>query len=159
MSDAKTALQDGPGFKMAVIDAIPERAWFAQLPGNWDMRPREASITTRSFASLSPFHNFARGKRSGNPWGEALALLQTPSGQPFYFNHHVSPDDYDSADEKKPGNTAVTGQIGVGKTTLVIGLLLFALKYLGLRGVFFDKDRGAEIAIRRLGGKYHALNR
>jgi type IV secretion system protein VirB4 len=159
MSEARTAMQDGPGFKMAVIDAIPECAWFAQLPGNWTMRPREASITSRNFAGLSPFHNFARGKRSGNPWGEALALLQTPSGQPYYFNHHVSADDHDATDEKKPGNTAVIGQIGTGKTTLVLGLLLFALKYQGLRGVFFDKDRGAEIAIRRLGGKYNALKR
>lgn len=159
MSDAKTALQDGPGFRMAVIDAIPECAWFAQLPGNWALRPREACITSRNFASLSPFHNFARGKRHGNPWGDALALLQTPSGQPFYFNHHVSTDGRDATDEKKPGNTTVIGQIGVGKTTLVIGFLLFALKYKGLRGVFFDKDRGAEIAIRRLGGRYSALRR
>lgn len=159
MSDAKTALQDGPGFKMAVIDAIPECAWFAQLPGNWSMRPREASITSLNFASLSPFHNFARGKRTGNPWGDALALLQTPSGQPFYFNHHVSQDGLDAADEKRPGNTVVIGQVGVGKTTLVVGLLLFAMKYKGLRGVFFDKDRGAEIAIRRLGGSYSTLKR
>lgn len=157
MSDAKNALQDGPGFKMAVLDAIPECAWFAQLPGNWTMRPREASITSLNFASLSPFHNFLRGKRLGNPWGEALALFQTPSGQPFYFNHHVSQDDRDASDEKRPGNTVVIGQVGVGKTTLVIGLLLFAMKYKGLRGVFFDKDRGAEIAIRRLGGHYRAL--
>jgi type IV secretion system protein VirB4 len=67
MAEATTALQDGPGFKMAVIDAISECAWFAQLSGNWDMRPREASITSRNFASLSPLHSFARGKRSGNP--------------------------------------------------------------------------------------------
>lgn len=159
IQEARTALQDGPGFKMAVIDAIPECAWFAQLPGNWDMRPREASITSRNFASLSPFHNFARGKRNGNPWGEALALMRTPSGQPYYLNHHVSPEDKDSTDEKKPGNTSVIGTTGVGKTTLVMGLMLFALKYAGLRGVFFDKDRGAEIGIRRLGGKYYALKR
>lgn len=159
MSDAKASLQDGPGFKMAVVDAIPECAWFAQLPGNWRLRPREAAITSLNFASLSPLHNFAQGKRFGNPWGEALALLQTPSGQPFYFNYHVSPEDFDATDDKKPGNTAVIGQIGVGKTTLVIGLLLFSLKYRGLRGIFFDKDRGAEIAIRRLGGKYCALKR
>lgn len=159
MSEAKTALQDGPGFRMAVIDAIPECAWFAQLPGNWHMRPREATITSRNFAALSPFHNFARGKRTGNPWGDALALMQTPSGQPYYFNHHVSAEDHDAIDEKKPGNTSVIGQIGTGKTTLVLGLLLFALKYQGLRGVFFDKDRGAEIAIRCLGGKYQALKR
>jgi type IV secretion system protein VirB4 len=159
MADARTALQDGPGFKVAVVDAIPECAWFAQLPGNWHMRPREASISSRNFTSLSPLHNFAQGKRSGNPWGEALALMQTPSGQPHYLNHHVSPEDHDAVDEKKPGNTVVIGQTGVGKTALVCGLMLFALKYAGLRGVFFDYNRGAEICIRRLGGRYSALKR
>lgn len=28
-----------------------------------------------------------------------------------------------------------------------------------LKGVFFDKDRGAEIGIRRIGGQYYALER
>jgi type IV secretion system protein VirB4 len=159
MAEARTALQDGPGFKMASIDAIPECAWFAQLPGNWGMRPREATITSLNFVSLSPFHNFARGKRTGNPWGEALALLRTPSLQPYYLNYHVSPDDEDVTDKKYPGNTAIIGTTGVGKTTLAVGLMMFQLKVSGFRGVFFDKDRGAEIAIRRIGGKYFALKR
>jgi len=159
MSEARSLLQDGPGFKMAVIDAIPECAWFAQLPGNWSMRPREASISSRNFACLSPFHNFARGKRDGNPWGEALALMKTPSGQPYYLNFHVSPEDRDSSDEKYPGNTFICGSTGVGKTALEMALLAFAMKYPGLRCVFFDKDRGAEIGIRAMGGKYVALKR
>jgi type IV secretion system protein VirB4 len=159
MSAARAKLQDGPGFKMSVVDAIPECAWFAQLPGNWSMRPREASITSRNFACLAPFHNFARGKRIGNPWGEALALMKTPSGQPYYFNFHASPDAKDSTDEKYPGNTFICGSTGVGKTALVMALLAFALKYPGLRAVFFDKDRGAEIGIRALGGEYFALKR
>jgi type IV secretion system protein VirB4 len=159
MSSARAKLQDGPGFKMAVVDAIPECAWFAQLPGNWSMRPREAAITSRNFACLSPLHSFARGKRTGNPWGEALALMKTPSGQPYYFNFHASPEDKDSTDEKYPGNTFVCGTTGVGKTALVMALLSFSLKYKGLRAVFFDKDRGAEIGIRALGGKYFALKR
>ena len=159
MSDARAKLQDGPGFKMAVVDAIPECAWFAQVPGNWSMRPREASITSRNFACLSPFHNFSRGKRAGNPWGEALALMKTPSGQPYYFNFHASPEDKDSTDEKYPGNTFICGSTGVGKTAFVMSLLCFAQKYEGLRAVFFDKDRGAEIGIRALGGKYYALKR
>jgi type IV secretion system protein VirB4 len=159
MSDARAKLQDGPGFKMAVVDAIPECAWFAQVPGNWSMRPREASITSRNFACLSPFHNFSRGKRAGNPWGEALALMKTPSGQPYYFNFHASPEDKDSTDEKYPGNTFICGSTGVGKTAFVMALLCFAQKYEGLRAVFFDKDRGAEIGIRALGGKYFALKR
>lgn len=159
VSAARSSLQDGPGFKMSVIDAIPEAAWFAQLPGNWDLRPREALITSRNFACLSPFHNFARGKRSGNPWGEALALMKTPSGQPYYLNFHVSPENKDSTDEKYPGNTFICGTTGVGKTALEMSLLAFATKYAGLRCVFFDKDRGAEIGIRAMGGKYYALKR
>ena len=159
VAEARAALQDGPGFKTAVVDAIPECAWFAQLPGNWNMRPREASLTSRNFTNLSPLHNFAQGKQFGNPWGEALALMQTPSGQPYFLNHHVSPEDIDSTDEKKPGNTVVIGQTGAGKTVLVLGLMLFALKYQGSHGIFFDKDRGAEICIRRLGGSYCALKR
>lgn len=159
IAEARTVLQDGPGFKMALIDAIPECAWFAQLPGNWSLRPREASITSRNFICLSPFHNFARGKRHGNPWGEALALFKTPSGQPFYFNFHVSPEDEDSTDKKLPGNTFICGSTGVGKTVVEMSLLAFATKYAGLRSVFFDKDRGAEIAIRAMGGKYFPLKR
>jgi len=159
VSNARSAMQDGPGFTMAVIDAIPECAWFAQIPGNWSWRPREASITSRNFACLSPFHSFARGKRSGNPWGEALALMKTPSGQPYYLNFHASPENKDSTDEKYPGNTFICGTTGVGKTVLEMALLAFATKYPGLRCVFFDKDRGAEIGIRAMGGRYFALKR
>lgn len=159
MSEARSVLQDGPGFKMSVIDAVPECAWFAQLPGNWNMRPREASITSRNFVCLSPLHNFARGKRDGNPWGEALALMKTPSGQPYYLNFHVSPEDKDSTDEKYPGNTFICGTTGVGKTALEMSLIAFATKYSGMRAVAFDKDRGMEIGIRAMGGKYFALKR
>lgn len=159
LSDARAALQDQAGFKMAIVDAIPEAAWFAQLPGNWDLRPREAKLTSRNFAGLSPFHNFEEGKRSGNPWGEAVALFQTPSGQPFYFNFHVSPAHRDASGEALPGNTFICGATGSGKTVLQTSLLAFALKYSDLRAVCFDKDRGMEVGIRALGGQYRALER
>jgi type IV secretion system protein VirB4 len=159
MSDARAVMQDQAGFKMAVIDVVPEAAWFAQLPGNWDLRPREAKLTSRNFAGLSPFHNFEFGKRDGNPWGEAVALFQTPSGQPFYFNFHVSPAHRNSEGEALPGNTFICGTTGSGKTVLQTALLAFSLKYPGLRAVCFDKDRGMEIGIRALGGRYRALER
>ena len=62
---------------------VADAAWFAQMPGNWAWRPRDAKLSSRAFAALACGHNFARGKRDGNPWGQALALLRTPSGQPF----------------------------------------------------------------------------
>jgi type IV secretion system protein VirB4 len=157
LADAKAAF-DGPGFKMAVVDVVPECAWFAQLPGNWAQRPREASITSYNFACLSPLHNFATGKRSGNPWGEALALLKTPSGQPYFLNFHASPEARDNTDEKYPGNTSVLGFTGVGKTTVVGFLLAQSDKYQA-RLVAFDKDRGMEILIRAMGGRYTAFKR
>lgn len=157
MASAKSALEDGPGYRVAVGDVVPEAAWYAQLPGNWWMRPRQASITSRNFAAMAPLHNFPSGKREGNPWGQCIALLESPSGQPFFFNFHVSPPKVDSIDEKLPGNTTVLGTTGVGKTTLVMALLAFATKVQGLRAVFFDKDRGAEIGIRAMGGNYRSL--
>ncbi|MGN6210553.1 VirB4 family type IV secretion/conjugal transfer ATPase [Asticcacaulis sp.] len=159
MADARAVLQDQAGFKVSPIDVIPEAAWFAQLPGNWELRPREAKLTSRNFAGLSPFHNFESGKRDGNPWGEAVALFQTPSGQPYYFNFHVSPAYRNSVGEALPGNTFICGATGAGKTVLQTSLLAFSLKYPGLRAVCFDKDRGMEIGIRALGGVYRALER
>jgi len=159
LSDARADLQDQAGFKMSVIDMVPEAAWFAQMPGNWDLRPREAKMTSRNFAGLSPFHNFESGKRNGNPWGEAVALFQTPSGQPFYFNFHISPAHRDAEGEALPGNTFICGSTGSGKTVLQTALLSFSLKFPGLRAVCFDKDRGMEIGIRALGGSYRALER
>lgn len=149
---------DGPAFKMAVNDAVPEAAWFSQLPGNWWMRPREAFLTSYAFACLSPFHSFGMGKRSGNPWGDAITLLKTPNGQPYYFNFHSSSPDHDATDEKLPGNTTVLGATGVGKTATVAFLLSQTLKT-PARMVLFDKDRGLEIFVRAVGGRYRTFKR
>ncbi len=159
IADARSSLANVGGFKMAVVDVVPECAWFSQLPGNWRMRPREAKLTSRNFAALAPFHNFGGGKREGNPWGEALVLMQTPNAQPFYLNFHTTPDDEDSTDEKAAGNTFICGATGSGKTTLQMMLLASATKYPGFRALFLDLDRGAEIGIRAMGGKYVAIAR
>jgi len=159
MSDVRAVLQDEGGFKMSVVDIVPEACWFAQLPGNWYLRPREAKLTSRNFAGLSPLHNFEVGKRDGNPWGEAVVLFQTPSRQPFYFNFHVSAANRDCEGEAMAGNTFICGTTGSGKTVLQTSLVAFSLKYPGLRAVCFDKDRGMELGIRALGGAYYALKR
>ncbi|MBX9792836.1 MAG: VirB4 family type IV secretion/conjugal transfer ATPase, partial [Burkholderiaceae bacterium] len=80
------AVGEASSLQMAPVDLVADAAWFAQMPGNWQWRPREAKLSSRAFAALASGHNFARGKRDGNPWGEALAVLRTPSGQPFFLN-------------------------------------------------------------------------
>lgn len=152
------AVGEASSLQMSPVDLVADAAWFAQMPGNWQWRPRDAKLSSRAFAALASGHNFARGKRDGNPWGEALALLRTPSGQPFYLNLHSSPDGEDSGDKKLPGNTLIIGSTGVGKTTLEMFLLTLTRKWdPAPRLVLFDLDRGCEIAIRALGGLYFTL--
>jgi len=159
MAYARTALQEDAGYKVATVDVVPECAHFAQLPGSWKWRPRVASITSRNLASMSPMHNFDLGKRAGNPWGEAVAILQTPARQPYYLNLHQMVLGRDRFGEKDPGNTFICGMIGTGKSVLLGFILTMLTKVLGLRILFFDKDRGAEILIRALGGRYRQLQR
>jgi len=152
------AVGEACSLQMQPVDLIADAAWFAQMPTNWQWRPREAKLSSRAFSALASGHNFARGKRDGNPWGEALALLRTPSGQPFYLNLHKSPESEDSEDKKHPGNTLIIGSTGVGKTTLVMMLLALTRKWNPVpRLVLFDLDRGSEIALRAFGGRYFTL--
>ena len=74
-------------------------------------------------------------------------MLETTSGGPYRFSFHVG----------DLGNTVVIGPSGTGKTVLLNFLVAQTSRIDGARVVFFDKDRGAEIAIRALGGRYRVL--
>jgi type IV secretion system protein VirB4 len=155
IASARTTLGD-QGFLAARIDLALDEAYWAQLPGNWKCRPRIVPISTRNYAGLASLHNFATGKRDGNPWGQAVTILKTLNGQPYYVNFHASKEDEDNRDEKLLGNTKIIGMSGAGKTVLLGFLLAQAMKY--SPSVFaFDKDRGMEILIRGVGGKYSAV--
>ena len=152
---ARAALQD-QGFLTARVDLSLEAAYWSQLPGNWRYRPRIAKLTSKNFAGLASYHNFPSGKRDNNPWGQAVTLLKTPSGQPYYFNFHSTKTEEDSEDKKVLGNTKIIGQSGSGKTVL-LGMLLCQSRKYKPTCVLFDKDRGMEILIRAMRGRYLAV--
>jgi len=160
-TSAMTIIQD-QGFLAAMVTTATDAAFYAQLPCNWSYRPRVAGLTSKNFAGLSSFHNFRAGKRDGNPWGQALTLLKTPSGQPLYLNFHYSKGDEDNFDKKLLGNTRIIGQSGAGKTVLMNFCLSQAQKFShnapsGFCNVFFDKDEGAKATILAIGGKYLSI--
>jgi type IV secretion system protein VirB4 len=107
---------------------------------------------------MCAMHNFSLGKRDKNPWGEAVTIFRSPARQPVYFNFHPSSPQEDALGKSALGNCQIIGQSGGGKTVLALFLMMNLLKY-GTQMVFFDKDRGAEIAIRAAGGKYLSLQR
>lgn len=158
-SGAMTALQNS-GFLPALITTAADAAFFSQLPGSWRYRPRVARLTSLNFASLAPMHNFRSGKRNGNPWGPAVTMFKTPSGQPAYFNFHAVRGDEDAYDKKVLGNTSIIGKSGTGKTVLINFLLSMSQKFRNgseYTTVFFDKDEGAKATILAVGGKYLSI--
>lgn len=123
-----------------------EPAFWAQFPGNFRYIARRGLISTGNFAGLASGHNFALGRAQGNHWGEAVTLLETTAAGPYYFNFH----------QGDLGNFTVIGPSGSGKTVVLNFLLAQARKFRP-RIIFFDKDRGAELFIRAIGGRYDLL--
>ncbi len=127
-------------------DIALEPAFWAQFPANFKYIGRKALVSSRNFAGLASLHNFPVGRARGNHWGEAVSLLETTAAGPYFFNFHKG----------DLGNFTVIGPSGSGKTVVLNFLLAQARKF-APRIVFFDKDRGAELFIRAIGGQYDRL--
>ncbi|QNG45760.1 VirB4 family type IV secretion/conjugal transfer ATPase [Sphingobium yanoikuyae] len=123
-----------------------EAAYWAQFPGNFPYIARRALISSRNFASLASCHNFPSGRATGNHWGDAVTILESTAAGPYHFNFH----------QGDLGNFTVIGPSGSGKTVVLNFLLAQARKF-DPRIIFFDKDRGAELFIRAIGGVYDIL--
>lgn len=157
------------GFIVTLSSTSLPAAFCAQLPGVYTLRPRLVPVSSMNFAEMASFHNFYRGKRDQNPWGEAIAILKTPSKQPYYLNLHNSVLMKDEYGEKTLGNTSVIGTAGSGKTMTLNFIATMLQKYSKpnsfadsaktkrLTTVYFDKDRGAELSVRALGGQYYTV--
>ncbi len=129
-------------------DLNAEAAFWAQLPGNLGYVARGAMISSKNFAGFASLHNYPSGRPAGNHWGPAIAILETSSQTAYYFNFH----------QRDLGNFTVVGPSGSGKTVALGFLLCQSLRLdPAPTCVFFDKDRGAEILIRALGGRYETL--
>jgi type IV secretion system protein VirB4 len=153
---ARSLLAD-TGMTVAREDLALEAAFWAQLPGNFPMRPRKAPITSRNFAAMSAFHNYPTGRSTGNHWGDALTMLVTSARSPYHFSLHASdPAAADGGSRRDTGHTFICGPTGSGKTVF-IGFLIAMLNRTGVTQVVIDKDRGLEILVRALGGEYLAL--
>lgn len=125
---------------------VLEMAYWAQLPSNHDFIVRSSTINTLNLAALASLHNYPTGRMRENHWGDAVTVFDTSSGTPFFFNFH----------NRDVGHTTIIGPTGAGKTVLMNFLCVQAQKF-NCRMFFFDKDLGAEIFIRAIGGKYSVI--
>lgn len=145
LSRARAVLSEA-GLVVAREDLGLEGAFWSQFPGAFRHRTRPAAITSRNFAALAPFHAHPVGQARGNHWGEAVAMMRTTAGSPYWFSFHVA----------DVGHTFICGPSGSGKT-VVQNFMLAQLERFGAQRLFIDKDRGAEIFVRACGGTYLTL--
>ena len=167
VSDAGAALSDA-GIKWAREDAAMAGGFWSLLPGNFDYRIRLGDISSRNFAGFSSLHNYPLGRIAGNQWGPAVTVLRTEAGAPYYFSFHKGEEGSDARNaakldpnHKELANTVVIGKSGSGKTVLETFLLAQLQKFntptKPLSCVLFDKDLGASVAVRAMGGRYYPL--
>jgi type IV secretion system protein VirB4 len=123
-----------------------EPAFWGQFPGNEGYIVRRALISSANMACFGSLHGFAMGQSHGNHWGDAVTLLQTTSATPFFFNFH----------QGDLGNFSIIGPSGSGKTVVMNFLAAQAQKF-SPRTILFDKDRGAEVFVRGIGGRYSRI--
>ena len=127
-------------------DVNLEPSFWAQLPGNHHFIARQSDISSLNWAAYASLHNYPAGSRTGNHWGDCISLLETTSATPYAFNFHHG----------DVGNFTVVGPTGTGKTVVLTFLLAQAQRHRPA-SFFFDRDRGAEIFIRAIGGWYGVL--
>ncbi len=125
---------------------VLEQCFWAQLPCNFSFIGRKSDINTMNLAAFVSLHNYPTGRIRGNHWGSAVTVFDTTSGTPYFFNFHL----------RDVGHTTIIGPTGAGKTVLMNFLCCQAQKF-NCRLFFFDKDRGADIFIRSLGGSYNII--
>ncbi len=167
-NDAISKLTD-LGFIVTLSNISLDEAYFSQLPANFKFRPRTSLISSLNFAGLNSLHNNPQGKADKNCWGNAVTLLKTSTSTPFYFNFHQTRIGRDDFGDMHLGHTSIIGKSGTGKTVLATFLLSQLMAFANpksfpknavnkrLTAIYLDKDYGAEIAVRAMGGKYNRL--
>jgi len=128
--------------------------YFAQHPGNGQMRSRKAAITNMNFADLAALHRSQLGKTGNHvPWGKPISLFPTPERSGFLFNYHET-----GQPDKEPtgGHTLILGRPGSGKSVLSAFLMTQARRC-AARVFVFDYRLGMEMAVRANGGRYSAI--
>lgn len=157
------------GFLVTLSNISLDEAYYSQLPGNFKFRPRTSLISSLNFAGLNSLHNNPIGKPFNNCWGNAVTLLKTQTDTPFYFNFHQTKIGRDDFGDKHLGHTLMLGKSGTGKTMLCSFLLNQCMQYRisetfpdnaenkDFLAIYLDKDYGAEINIKALGGVYNRL--
>jgi type IV secretion system protein VirB4 len=129
-------------------------AFFAACPGNSHFNFRQLYITNNNYADWSFLFTLHEGQR----WNtflnrEALAIVETVDGTPFFLNLHQQIQDGSGGTSDDVAHTFLTGRTGSGKS-FFNNFLTLALQKYDPRTFIFDLGGSYEKLTHLLGGSY-----
>jgi len=120
-----------------------EKTFWAQLPGNFAFIARMSPTILDNTAALASLHNFPTGNQYSH-WGQAVTLLRTEMGTPFFMNFH---------NLQGKSNFCILGVKNSGRTTLLNFLLSESDKYKPTIIQIVD-DSNSILSVKAKGGKW-----
>lgn len=130
-----------------------EMAFWGMQAGGVSRGIRKALITSINFSHLCAIRGFSTGHRGNNHLGRPVCLLETQESMPYYFNFHVE----GSRSNPSLGHTLILGASNSGKTVLLTYLDAMRSS-LGGKRFFFDRDKGAYLYFKAIGGQYFSFD-
>ena len=129
-------------------------AFFATCPGNSHFNFRQLYITNNNYADWSFLFTLHEGHR----WNtflnrEALAIVETVDGTPFYLNLHQRIQDGTGNTSDDVGHAFLSGRTGSGKSFFMNFITLAQQKY-DPRTFIFDLGGSYEKLTRLMDGSY-----
>ncbi|MDX2113125.1 MAG: hypothetical protein SFW63_05290 [Alphaproteobacteria bacterium] len=128
-------------------DIRMEESFWASLPGNFEFIRRQDTLSRRHVAGFARLNRFPAGQATGNHWGDAVTILPTLVGSPYYFNFH----------HQDNGHTVMLDynsfQDSSGK--VLTNFLLGECMKWPCRIVIFDSNKSAALWCQTTGAAYY----
>ena len=86
---------------MTTLSTLSLPAAYGATAGDVYAAPPSGGRQQPELCRPASLHNFHPHKRSGNPWGDAIAILTSPGGSGYYLNLHDSQSGRDDSNEKR----------------------------------------------------------
>jgi type IV secretion system protein TrbE len=121
--------------------------YLATIPGNIRLGIRGRLLSTEVLTAMTIHHHRWYGQRQDTYLDDEPLFVASSDGAPFYVVTHVG----------NLGHTLVAGPSQTGKTTLFALAIRQSSRYLGRRGLIFDRDNNLKPVTLLCGGRHYAL--
>ncbi len=130
-------------------DVKLEECFWSQLPGNFEFIRRRDTINTSRIGGFCRLNRYPQGTATGNHWGDAITIMPTLVGSPYFFNFH----------HQDNGNTIIYDFNSFSDPTcnIMMNFLMAQTRKNDARIVVFDRNRSADLMFQKMNGNYHSF--